>query len=45
MALIESLALGPVVGVARRRLAGIDDVDLGEAARILPERYLAVAGP
>ncbi|MFE7757013.1 TetR/AcrR family transcriptional regulator [Streptomyces sp. NPDC057418] len=36
--LIESLVLGPVVGVARRRLSGIEDVDLDEAARVLPER-------
>jgi hypothetical protein len=36
--LIESLALGPVVGVARRWLSGIDDVDLDEAARLLPDR-------
>ncbi|WP_371537764.1 MULTISPECIES: hypothetical protein [unclassified Streptomyces] len=28
----ESPALGPVVGVARRRLAGIGDVDLDETA-------------
>ncbi|WP_406332089.1 TetR/AcrR family transcriptional regulator [Streptomyces sp. NBC_00203] len=37
-ALIESLVLGPVVAVARRWLSGIDDVDLDEAARLLPER-------
>lgn len=30
--------MGPVVGVARRRLSGIEDVDLDEAARVLPER-------
>ncbi|WP_327317116.1 TetR/AcrR family transcriptional regulator [Streptomyces sp. NBC_01235] len=36
--LIESLVLGPVVGVARRWLSGIDDVDLDEAARLLPDR-------
>ncbi|MFJ8888574.1 TetR/AcrR family transcriptional regulator [Streptomyces sp. NPDC102402] len=36
--LIESLVLGPVVAVARRSLSGIDDVDLDEAARLLPER-------
>lgn len=36
--LIESLVLGPVVGLARRRLSGIEDVSLDEAARILPER-------
>lgn len=36
--LIESLVLGPVVGLARRWLSGIEDVSLDEAARILPER-------
>ncbi|MEV0007748.1 TetR/AcrR family transcriptional regulator [Streptomyces sp. NPDC047973] len=36
--LIESLVLGPVVAVARRSLSGFDDVDLDEAARLLPER-------
>ncbi|MFD5870100.1 TetR/AcrR family transcriptional regulator [Streptomyces sp. NPDC060322] len=36
--LIESLVLGPVVAVARRSLSGIDDVDLVEAARLLPEQ-------
>lgn len=36
--LIESLVLGPVIGVARRWLSGIDDVDLDEAARVLSER-------
>ncbi|MCT9082589.1 TetR/AcrR family transcriptional regulator [Streptomyces fulvoviolaceus] len=38
MPLIESLVLGPVIGLARRWLSGIEDVDLDEAARILPER-------
>ncbi|GHA53190.1 TetR family transcriptional regulator [Streptomyces tendae] len=38
MPLLESLVLGPVVAVARRRLSGVRDVDLDEAARILPER-------
>ncbi|MFI6120473.1 TetR/AcrR family transcriptional regulator [Streptomyces sp. NPDC051064] len=36
--LIESLVMGPVVAVARRWLSGIGDVDLDEAARLLPER-------
>ncbi|CAL9477743.1 TetR/AcrR family transcriptional regulator [Streptomyces sp. Tu 3180] len=36
--LIESLVLGPVVGTARRWLADFGDVDLDEAARLLPER-------
>ncbi|WP_369391169.1 TetR/AcrR family transcriptional regulator [Streptomyces sp. CG1] len=36
--LLESLILGPVIGVARRWLSGIDDVDLDQAAVLLPER-------
>ncbi|WP_328317960.1 TetR/AcrR family transcriptional regulator [Streptomyces sp. NBC_00388] len=43
--LIESLALGPVVGVARRWLSGVGDVDLDEAARILPERIWRSLAP
>ncbi|MET8567157.1 TetR/AcrR family transcriptional regulator [Streptomyces sp. NPDC004783] len=35
--LIESLVLGPVVGAARRWLT-LGDIDLDEAARVLPER-------
>ncbi|GHB56293.1 TetR family transcriptional regulator [Streptomyces viridiviolaceus] len=35
--LIESLVLGPVVGAARRWLT-FGDIDLDEAARVLPER-------
>jgi AcrR family transcriptional regulator len=35
--LIESLVLGPVIGVSRRWLT-IGDVDLDEAARVLPDR-------
>ncbi|MER5552193.1 TetR/AcrR family transcriptional regulator [Streptomyces sp. NPDC002793] len=42
--LIESLVLGPVVAVARRSLSGIDDVDLDEAARLLPERIWRSVG-
>ncbi|MFD5648930.1 TetR/AcrR family transcriptional regulator [Streptomyces sp. NPDC127039] len=38
MPLLETLILGPVVAVARRRLSGVRDLDLDEAARILPER-------
>ncbi|MFJ9814162.1 TetR/AcrR family transcriptional regulator [Streptomyces sp. NPDC101151] len=42
--LIESLVLGPVIGVARRWLSGLDDVDLDEAALVLPDRiWRAVA--
>jgi AcrR family transcriptional regulator len=38
--LLETLVLGPLVGVVRRWLSGIDDIelDLDEAARVLPER-------
>ncbi|MFC8225668.1 TetR/AcrR family transcriptional regulator [Streptomyces sp. NPDC057287] len=36
--LVESLVMGPVVAVARRSLSGIGDVDLDEAARLLPEQ-------
>ncbi|MFB8114521.1 hypothetical protein ACFC51_01350 [Streptomyces sp. NPDC055962] len=36
--LIESLVLDPVVAVVRRSLSGIGDVDLDEAARLLPEQ-------
>lgn len=36
--LLETLILGPVVAVARRRLSGIRDLDLDEVARVLPER-------
>ncbi|MFI6344028.1 TetR/AcrR family transcriptional regulator [Streptomyces sp. NPDC050560] len=45
--LIESLLLAPIVATARRWLAGIHDMDLAEATRILPERiWLSVsAGP
>ncbi|MGW4229142.1 TetR/AcrR family transcriptional regulator [Streptomyces sp. NPDC004980] len=42
--LIESLVLGPVVGVARRWLSGIEDVDLDEAARLLPDRIWRSVG-
>ncbi|MEU9067913.1 TetR/AcrR family transcriptional regulator [Streptomyces sp. NPDC048109] len=36
-ALLESLLLGPVVGVSRRWLT-VGDIDLNDAARILPDR-------
>ncbi|OIK01244.1 TetR/AcrR family transcriptional regulator [Streptomyces monashensis] len=36
--LIESLVLGPVTAVARRWLSGVGDVDLDEAAVVLPDR-------
>ncbi|MFD7458513.1 MULTISPECIES: TetR/AcrR family transcriptional regulator [unclassified Streptomyces] len=37
-ALMESLVLGPIVATARRRLSGLDDADLEEAMRVLPDR-------
>ncbi|MFJ4620061.1 hypothetical protein [Streptomyces sp. NPDC088812] len=43
--MIESLAPGPVIGVARRRLSGADDVDLDDVARILPERIWRSVSP
>ncbi|MFF2508827.1 TetR/AcrR family transcriptional regulator [Streptomyces sp. NPDC058067] len=36
--LVEGLVMGPVVATARRWLSGVDDVDLDEAARVLPDR-------
>ncbi|MEU5534015.1 TetR/AcrR family transcriptional regulator [Streptomyces sp. NPDC020362] len=42
--LLESLILGPVIGIARRWLSGIDDVDLDEAALILPDRIWRSVG-
>ncbi|MFI8321585.1 TetR/AcrR family transcriptional regulator [Streptomyces sp. NPDC085529] len=41
---IESLVLGPVVGMARRWLT-LGDVDLEEAARVLPDRIWRSVGP
>ncbi|MEV5980763.1 TetR/AcrR family transcriptional regulator [Streptomyces sp. NPDC052114] len=42
---VEALVMGPVVAVARRWLAGIDDVDLDEVARVLPERIWLSLSP
>ncbi|MCQ6554652.1 TetR/AcrR family transcriptional regulator [Streptomyces sp. C10-9-1] len=42
--LIESLVLGPVVGVVRRWLT-MGDIDLEEAARVLPDRIWRSVGP
>ncbi|WP_395575366.1 TetR/AcrR family transcriptional regulator [Streptomyces sp. BK79] len=42
--LLETLILGPVVAMARRWLAGIRDIDLEEAARVLPERIWRSVG-
>ncbi|WP_217170123.1 TetR/AcrR family transcriptional regulator [Streptomyces sp. AC512_CC834] len=36
--LLETLVMGPVVAVARRRLSGVHDLDLDEAAGVLAER-------
>ncbi|GGY55449.1 TetR/AcrR family transcriptional regulator [Streptomyces omiyaensis] len=41
---IETLVLGPVIGMARRWLT-LGDVDLEEAARILPDRIWRSVGP
>lgn len=41
---IESLVLGPVIGMARRWLT-LEDVDLEEAARILPDRIWRSISP
>ncbi|MGW1778945.1 TetR/AcrR family transcriptional regulator [Streptomyces sp. NPDC002143] len=43
--LVESLVLGPVIGAARRSLSGVDDVDLDEAARLLPDRIWRSLSP
>ncbi|KOV70742.1 TetR/AcrR family transcriptional regulator [Streptomyces sp. MMG1121] len=42
--LLEALILGPVIAVARRRLSGIEDANLDEAAVVLPDRiWLSVS--
>ncbi|MFD4689326.1 TetR/AcrR family transcriptional regulator [Streptomyces sp. NPDC058463] len=43
--LVEALVMGPVVATARRWLSGVDDVDLDQAARILPERIWRSLSP
>ncbi|GAA3812671.1 hypothetical protein GCM10022403_052960 [Streptomyces coacervatus] len=43
--LVESLALGPVVAMASRRLAGIHDIDPDEAAGIPAERIWLSVSP
>ncbi|MEU6993004.1 TetR/AcrR family transcriptional regulator [Streptomyces sp. NPDC046465] len=43
--LVEALVMGPVVATARRWLSGIDDVDLDEAARVLPDRIWRSVSP
>lgn len=42
--LVESLVLGPVIGLARRWLSGIRDVDLDAAAPVLAERIWLSVG-
>lgn len=42
--LLESLILGPVIAVARRWLSGIGDVNLDEAAVVLPDRIWRSVG-
>ena len=39
--LIEMLLIGPVAELSRRWLAGATDLDLGKAARVLPDRIWA----
>jgi AcrR family transcriptional regulator len=42
--LLEVMLIGPVAEAVRRALAGAPDIDLGQVARVLPERvYRAVA--
>ncbi|RSN09381.1 TetR/AcrR family transcriptional regulator [Nonomuraea sp. WAC 01424] len=42
---VEMLLIGPVAEVSRRWLAGAPEIDLAEAARILPDRiWLSLAG-
>lgn len=45
LALVESMLLGPVVATARRQLSGVGDVDLDQAARILPDRIWRSLAP
>ncbi|MCF3123162.1 MULTISPECIES: TetR/AcrR family transcriptional regulator [Streptomyces] len=42
---VEALVMGPIIATARRWLAGIDDVDLDEVARVLPERIWRSLSP
>ncbi|RFU88364.1 TetR/AcrR family transcriptional regulator [Streptomyces triticagri] len=42
--LLEALIMGPVVAVARRWVSGLDDVDLDEAAAVLPDRIWSSVG-
>lgn len=42
--LTEMLLIGPVAELSRRWLAGAADIDLGKAARVLPDRIWASLG-
>ncbi|MFG3697351.1 TetR/AcrR family transcriptional regulator [Micromonospora sp. NPDC047620] len=43
--LIEMLLIGPVAETARRWLAGVPGIDLGQAARVLPDRIWRSLAP
>ncbi|MGV9880756.1 TetR/AcrR family transcriptional regulator [Streptomyces sp. NPDC003006] len=43
--MVEALVMGPIVATARRWLSGMDDADLGQAARVLPERIWRSISP
>ena len=43
--IVEALVLGPVVGFARGWLAGARDLDLAQAARVLPDRIWRSLAP
>ncbi|MFI6877646.1 TetR/AcrR family transcriptional regulator [Streptomyces sp. NPDC050400] len=43
--LVEILVMGPIIATARRWLSGIDDIDLDQAARVLPDRIWRSLAP
>ncbi|MGW0534261.1 TetR/AcrR family transcriptional regulator [Streptomyces sp. NPDC003032] len=43
--MVEALVMGPIVATARRWLSGMDDADLDQAARVLPERIWRSISP
>ncbi len=43
--MVEALVMGPIVATARRWLSGLDDADLDQAARVLPERIWRSISP
>ncbi|MFK4065078.1 TetR/AcrR family transcriptional regulator [Streptomyces sp. NPDC029674] len=43
--MVEALVMGPVVATARRWLSGLDDVDLDDAAQVLPDRIWRSLSP